>query len=481
LAIAVLASGGCATRRATDEPIYLHPEGPVAIEVDSFSGNVVVDANPGHESITVTVRREATQGYLREREAEASLDEIQYTAELMPGDSGQRLVIRTWTYHPEPYFQRADLRIEAPAVDGLTVRAGPGRVDARGIEGPVNIAAVAGNVRVMTNLPMLEPVTIANRDGDIDYRVRGESRGAFDCETSKGRVDHRVRFGRFVINGERRDNRLAATLNGGTNPIVLRTGEGDIRVAVVHNPEEVGRIYSERSVAASRHPCHSFLAAQRAAGRALASRAPRPQSADMASERIEALSQQFAFFIAALDVGDHRRAKLQVPPGPAHVDPPEPRFHPPAVHLPESRPSPHLWQLAGRPAADSVTAGEHADRTLTPKLLAPADDPVGQCRRKHTGRRHARPRHLPPRHVESPHSEAHHDQHGINRQLPCPRSRLVGWPRPEHDHPLVVLEAALGAAVMTRQGGKIVVALRTPLEPEQIGRRVVRHGLPSLP
>ncbi|MHC4107859.1 MAG: DUF4097 family beta strand repeat-containing protein, partial [Planctomycetota bacterium] len=143
-----------------------------------------------------------------------------------------------------PYFQRADLRIEAPAVDGLTVRAGPGRVYARGIEGPVDIAAVAGDVRVMTNLPMLEPVTIANQDGDIDYRVRGESRGAFDCETGKGRVEHRVRFGRFVINGERRDNRLAATLNGGTNPIVLRTGEGDIRVAVVHNPEEVGWIIS---------------------------------------------------------------------------------------------------------------------------------------------------------------------------------------------------------------------------------------------
>ncbi len=240
----VLVVGGCATRRAVDEPLHLHAEGSVAIEVDSFCGDVVVVANPGHESITVTVRREAFHGHLREHEAEASLAEIQYTAELVPGDFGQRLVIRLWTYDPEPYFQRADLHIEAPSVDGLTVRAGQGRVHARGIEGPVNIAAGAGNVRVMTNLPMLEPVTIVTEDGDIDYRVRGESRGAFDCATSEGRVDHRVRSGRFVISGERRDDRMVATLNGGTNPVVLRTGEGDIRVAVVDNPEGVGAVIS---------------------------------------------------------------------------------------------------------------------------------------------------------------------------------------------------------------------------------------------
>ena len=40
---------------------------------------------------------------------------------------------------------------------------------------------------------------------------------------------------------ENDQDRLIATLNGGTNPILLRTSDKNIRIAVVPDPTNVGR------------------------------------------------------------------------------------------------------------------------------------------------------------------------------------------------------------------------------------------------
>ena len=130
-------------------------------------------------------------------------------------------------------------------VDGITVRAQRGNVSVTNIEGAVDISTSQGNVRVMTDLPMRQAVTITIRQGNIDYRVRGESSGALDCQAIRGRVDHRVRTGRLIIEPDRDKGRLRAILNDGDNPITLRTADGDIRIAVVDNPTEVGSLIFE--------------------------------------------------------------------------------------------------------------------------------------------------------------------------------------------------------------------------------------------
>jgi hypothetical protein len=60
-----------------------------------------------------------------------------------------------------------------------------------------------------------------------------------DCVARDGNVAYRARQGRLIVS-EVTPDRLRATLNDGENPIRLRTTGGDIRVAVVHNPTEVG-------------------------------------------------------------------------------------------------------------------------------------------------------------------------------------------------------------------------------------------------
>ena len=226
--------------RQTDEPTVIEVAIPVAIDVESFGGDVIINVDEELEVATVTVRRVAMHGPQRVEEAEFSLVDIDYRVEVVPGQLGQVLRVRTWTNHAEPHFQRADVRIDVPSVDGVFVRTERGDVMATNIEGVIDIANRRGDVRIMTNLAMRRNVTIINSEGDIEYRVRGESTGIFDCIAEGGKVDHHVSYGKFIIAPNRRTGRLLAALNDGGNSVVLHTEDGNIKVAVVSNPTDIG-------------------------------------------------------------------------------------------------------------------------------------------------------------------------------------------------------------------------------------------------
>lgn len=228
-----------------DDPQTLPARGPVAVDVQTFAGDVVIRTDERLLDASVTIVREASHGFLRLDEADEALSRVEYTANLVPGAAGQVLEVRAWTGAAEPHFMRAHVQIDLPAADGIRVRTQRGNVFATGVRGSVDIQTTRGDVRVMTNLPMRSAVTIVNREGDIDYRVRAESMGAFECQAEGGAVVHRVRYGRLVIHSGTDQDTLLATLNDGVNPILLQTTEGDVRVAVVHNPTDVGTLVFE--------------------------------------------------------------------------------------------------------------------------------------------------------------------------------------------------------------------------------------------
>lgn len=241
--LAVVSAGpaGCSTS-TVDGPFSLAVHGPIEVNVVSFNGDVTVVADPMLRWATIRFKRQGTHGYGRNEEAKSSLDNIKYTARIIEGEHGPVLEVRTWTTDAEPWFQRAHVDIRLPAVDGLTVRTSNGMIEAVNIQGKVDIECSDGDVRVMTDLPMLQPVTIHNNVGDIDYRVRGESTGEFKCYAQDGSVDGRIRQGRFIVHVGTAHDRLLASFNDGTNPITLTTLNGDIRIAVVHNPTDVGSV-----------------------------------------------------------------------------------------------------------------------------------------------------------------------------------------------------------------------------------------------
>jgi hypothetical protein len=219
--------------------------GPVEIDVVSFGGDVMITADPRKTEAQVRVVRRAVHGGQRRGEGKDSLDEIEYTVDLVAGEVGQKLQVRTMTAHPEPHFQRADVHITLPEVDGVHIQTRLGRVFAVGIQGKVDITTSHGDVRVLTNRRMNKPVTIVNNTGNIDFRVRGESSGLIDAQTIGGRVTYRMRYGRCIIEPGTTHNRLRARFNDGTNRITMRTVHGDIRIASMADAETVGAFIFE--------------------------------------------------------------------------------------------------------------------------------------------------------------------------------------------------------------------------------------------
>ncbi len=225
-------------RWETDETIRLETTGIVSIDLDAFGGSVLVKANKNLSETLVTVERATRHGFPRYGEAGRALDLIDYTVSLDRGTSGEEIVVvRANSSGTETVLGRANVRIETPELGAVRIRTSRGDVQVLENRGSVDIVTSHGNVSVATPWSMRDSVSIMNREGDVEYRIRGESTGLFDLETVGGVVSTRCRYGRWMgADPENRADRVIAVLNGGDNPVVIRTSDGDIDVAVVSDP-----------------------------------------------------------------------------------------------------------------------------------------------------------------------------------------------------------------------------------------------------
>ncbi len=230
-------------QRVSDDPLKLDLEGPISLDVESFAGDVTVEADPKLTQGEVIIVREGKHGFGRSKEAKASLADISASVEIVAADTskgelGQTLRIRTETSNAEPYLQRAHVYVKAPAIEGMTVHTSDGDVTATHIEGMVDVETSNGTASVRTNLAMLQPVTIINRNGDIIFRMRGEGTAAFDAQTIGGKVSADIRFGNMRIEGAVNSDQFKGWLNNGTNRMVFRTTNGDIKISVLAENEK---------------------------------------------------------------------------------------------------------------------------------------------------------------------------------------------------------------------------------------------------
>ncbi len=242
LGACVILLGGCAaSARTADDPITLDFAGPAALDVESFAGDVSVTADPTLDHATVQLTREGRQGFDRMGESWDTIEQISLDVDVVTGDIGPTLQIRTATEHPEPHLQRAHLDIRMPEVDGVFIRTSRGRVHLEDVQGTVDIANRFGDVRVLTNHAMTRSVRIDVEQGDIVYHTRGNSEGAVECRADNGRIHHRVSLGRFDIQRPTREYQLFGRLNEGDNPVELTTVDGDIYFGTFEHPTRVSR------------------------------------------------------------------------------------------------------------------------------------------------------------------------------------------------------------------------------------------------
>jgi hypothetical protein len=229
---------GC-TSPYVAEQFDLTVGGAVEIDVDCFRGDVIVKADPRLNEAFVRIVRTGAHGYDRHKEARASLDDITTSVELVPGTYGQRLQVRTATMHAEPAFQRTDVYITLPLIEGMRIRTEDGNIGVVRGAGAMDLETSNGDVAVKTSVPVREPVTIISNHGGIEYITRAESTAKFDAKVVNGTIMHHVVRGDLRVLAGTDETSFQATLNDGENPVILRSVDGDIRIKVVAEPETV--------------------------------------------------------------------------------------------------------------------------------------------------------------------------------------------------------------------------------------------------
>ena len=225
-----------------DNEIVLTTSGPININADSFAGTFRIIADPSLDATYIEPVRRSTHGHGRLDDGNASLDAINYRVNLVPGEfDTETLEIQSWTTHPETHFQGVDFRIRTPRLNAVRIVTDHGRVWVKNNTGPVSIETSYGDIRVVTDHPMTQPVTLVTKEASIDYRVPGGSSGLFHCVARHGEVYHRITAGRITSSSSTNGpTKFAAQIDFGESPVDMRTSHGDIRIAVVDNPTEVG-------------------------------------------------------------------------------------------------------------------------------------------------------------------------------------------------------------------------------------------------
>ncbi len=134
-----------------------------------------------------------------------------------------------------------DLTIQVPECNGVFIRNSGGPVVLVGVGGAIEVdngfaGGRGGDVEIRSNRVLTEPVKVATPEGNIAFQTAGQTAGQLDISSKGGSITVKARSGRMrasVIDTET----WSGQLNGGENPISLRTGKGSVFVLVSNRAE----------------------------------------------------------------------------------------------------------------------------------------------------------------------------------------------------------------------------------------------------
>lgn len=238
--LALAASTGCSMSGQPErQPLEL--EGPVAVEINTFAGDVEVRAvDPGSGgSAYVQVTRSIKYGN-RTGNSGNAFEQIEWTTEIDRDERGPVLVVNVTTRENAPHSMWGHVLVEVPIVDGVRVHTTRGDVSVNEVSGPVELITSDGSVELMSDQPLLGPVKILTSEGDVNVRLAPGSKGTLDFFAKDGRVGLHVKNGRMQVAPGTSNDSLHGVLNDGVQPFVIRTTHGVIRFTVKHRPKMHG-------------------------------------------------------------------------------------------------------------------------------------------------------------------------------------------------------------------------------------------------
>lgn len=236
--------GGCSLRRPVDVGLAVPAEAwatRTAVDIHNYHGSVTVIVDPKLEAAETSAVVGASPP-LDEAADYKATESVSIVSDWVEQEGGRVLRIRTGSAWFDQEAVWVDLTIRMPSCAGATVWNRGGFVELVGVEGAIQVDNGAmgkspGTIRVRTARAMTAPVALTTDVGSVVYQVGANSTGAFELESGSGKAVFNSPAAvpaRITVDSH---NRTTATLNGGKNPVILRSGKGMVRAYVMEDPE----------------------------------------------------------------------------------------------------------------------------------------------------------------------------------------------------------------------------------------------------
>ena len=217
----------------TGEPITA--ETRPAVDVRNWRGSVTIVADSSIERATVHAKALPRVKGSPKGDELAAQTFVAAESTVQDGRATLRVVAESRLADPD--VAEARLVIRVPSCGGVMVQNAGGVIEVRGIGGAVTIENGTGNraggrVIVRTDQVMREPVSITTSNGKVHYQVPPGSSGQFDLRSDDGTAVMYAMSGSLTVRSAG-PNYFQGTLNGGENPVVIRTGRGKAEVYVI--------------------------------------------------------------------------------------------------------------------------------------------------------------------------------------------------------------------------------------------------------
>jgi hypothetical protein len=232
----------CGTVRKVDgaeQQIEVDRGTPVAFDIENFHGSVRIVVDASRTDVKPVIKKHVSW-WVEHGIRDDAQDAVSVRSRTVRQDGMSVVSIKTTTTYPEPEKVWVDLTLFVPRCDGVRVYNRGGKVTLEGVAGAMQVENVSfadheAPIEVRTDKDITDPVVLSTDAGTVAYQVGPGSAGMFtlDSADSTEEFDCQVVWPANVHSDGRT---TTATLNSGSNPVMLTSGKGRVLVLVMQDP-----------------------------------------------------------------------------------------------------------------------------------------------------------------------------------------------------------------------------------------------------
>lgn len=218
----------------------LRDDAPLALDIHNERGSVWVEVDekldqPVVEGILSWGRGERPDGWQNGDNAAG------ITAARAADGPGDVLSIDASVGASAPRSAFLDLRVRTPRCDGINIVNNGGPIVMIGVGGAITAyngadTGMGGRIELRTSKAITDPVALVTTRGRVSAVIGPGGRGTIDLESERGSAEFGTSYGTM---SEVRPamNRYHGIWNGGANPIIGKSADGQVRIVVKPNAE----------------------------------------------------------------------------------------------------------------------------------------------------------------------------------------------------------------------------------------------------